>query len=130
MSLLGSLDEYNLTENDDNDNDENTDDEDSASESSEHSETTSSSSGSSDDHEVPEESERDLVNEFAELNTCDSDTFTQCMEHMVAKKVSDQRRIAMDRQVVAKASRNAMKNIGKRKGQTSGNKAISAVIGS
>jgi hypothetical protein len=51
------------------------------------------------------------------------------MDHMVAKKVSYQRRIAMDRQVVAKASRNAMKNKGKRKGQTSGNKAISAVIG-
>ncbi|KAI8108958.1 hypothetical protein M9435_005375 [Picochlorum sp. BPE23] len=85
MSWLGSLDEYNLTENDDNDNDENTYDDDSASESSEHSETTSSSSGSSDDHEVPEESERDLVNEFAELNTCDPDILCQHIDHTVAK---------------------------------------------
>lgn len=123
------LDEYNLAENNDDDG-ESTDEEDSDSESSEHSETAPCSSGSSDDdQELPkEESEHDLVDEFAELDTRDSDILRQRMEHMVAKKVSDQRRMAMNRQVVAKASRNAMKskNKGKRKGQSSGNKPISA----
>lgn len=125
------LDEYNIQgddDDDDDDDDESTDDEDSDSESSDCSETTSCSSPSHEQDVAEEETGQDVVDAFAELDTRDSDELRQRMEHMVAKKVSDQRRMAMNRQVVAKASRNAMKsrNKGKRKGQSSGNKPISA----
>lgn len=54
--------------------------------------------------------------------------YRQMQQRVIAKKVIDQRKADARRQYVAKASRNAMKskNIGKRKGQASGNKPMSA----
>ena len=54
--------------------------------------------------------------------------YRELQQRAIAKKVIDQRKADARRQFVAKASRNAMKskNVGKRKGQASGNKPMSA----
>ena len=54
--------------------------------------------------------------------------YRDMQQRAIAKKVIDQRKVDARRQFVAKASRNAMKskNMGKRKGQASGNKPMSS----
>ena len=87
---------------------------------------------SSGQDEGKEDTENGLSNEYAALSTQDALEQQQiAMEHMVARKVNDQRRAEAKRQYVAKASRNAMKskNKGKRKGQATGNKPMSASDG-
>lgn len=116
------LDQY-LDGNDDSSGEEEIDD-DSEDNSSDCSDTSCSTSQ---EEENAQQQQQQLEDAFAELSTNQSDIRDR-MEHLVAKKVSDQRRLAMKRQFVAKASRNAMKskNKGKRKGQSTGNKPISA----